>query len=41
MDFFSVTGAIQLFRRAIQSAFETVKELDAAMTEIAVVSDFQ
>ena len=40
MDFFSVTGAIQLFRRAIQSAFETVKELDAAMTEIAVVSDF-
>lgn len=40
MDFFSVTGAIQLFRRAIQSALETVKELDAAMTEIAVVSDF-
>lgn len=40
MDFFSVTGAIQLFRRAIRSAFETVKELDAAMTEIAVVSDF-
>lgn len=40
MDFFSVTGAIQLFRRAIQSAFETVKELDSAMTEIAVVSDF-
>lgn len=40
MDFFSVTGAIQLFRRAVQSAFETVKELDAAMTEIAVVSDF-
>lgn len=40
MDFFSITGAIQLFRRAIQSAFETVKELDAAMTEIAVVSDF-
>lgn len=40
MDFFSVTGAIQLFRRAIQSAFETVKELDAAMTKIAVVSDF-
>ena len=40
MDFFSVTGAIQLFRRAVQSALETVKELDAAMTEIAVVSDF-
>lgn len=40
LDFFSVTGAIQLFRRAIQSAFDTVKELDSAMTEIAVVSDF-
>jgi len=29
-----------LFRRAIQSAFESVKELDAAMTETAVVTDF-
>lgn len=40
LSFFSVTGAIQLFRRAIRSAFETVKDLDAAMTEIAVVSKF-
>lgn len=40
LDFFSITGAIQLFRRSIESAFETVKELDEAMTEIAVVSDF-
>lgn len=40
LSFFTITGAIQLFRRAIQSAFETVKELDKAMTEIAVVSDF-
>lgn len=40
LSFFSVTGAIQLFRRAIRSAFETVKDLDAAMTEIAVVSNF-
>lgn len=40
LSFFTITGAIQLFRRAIGSAFETVKELDEAMTEIAVVSDF-
>ena len=40
LSFFSITGAIQLFRRAIRSAFETVKDLDAAMTEIAVVSKF-
>ena len=40
LSFFTITGAIQLFRRAVQSAFETVKELDEAMTEIAVVSDF-
>ena len=40
LSFFSITGAIQLFRRAIRSAFETVKDLDNAMTEIAVVSKF-
>ena len=40
LSFFSITGAIQLFRRAIRSAFETVKDLDEAMTEIAVVSKF-
>lgn len=40
LSFFSVTGAIQIFRRAIRSAFETVKDLDEAMTEIAVVSKF-
>lgn len=40
LSFFTITGAIQLFRQAVQSAFETVKELDEAMTEIAVVSDF-
>lgn len=40
LSFFTITGAIQLFQRAAQSAFETVKELDEAMTEIAVVSDF-
>lgn len=40
LSFFTITGAVQLFRNAVQSAFETVKELDEAMTEIAVVSDF-
>ena len=39
-DFFSLTNSVMLFRRAVQQAFETVKELDAAMTETAVVTDF-
>ena len=38
--FFSITNSVRLFKRAVRSAFETVKELDSAMTEIAVVSDF-
>lgn len=38
--FFSLTNSIQLFKNAIRDAFETVKELDAAMTETAVVTDF-
>jgi hypothetical protein len=29
-----------LFRRAITNAFNTIKELDAIMTETAVVTDF-
>lgn len=40
LDFFSISETIQLFKRSVESAFETVKELDSAMTEIAVVSDF-
>lgn len=40
LSFFSISGVINTFTNAIRSAFETVKELDAAMTEIAVVSDF-
>lgn len=40
MDFFSISNAVQLFKRTIQSAFDTVKELDVAMTETAVVTDF-
>jgi len=38
--FFGLNNAINLFRRAIRSAFTTVKELDKAMTETAVVTDF-
>ena len=40
LQFFSISNSVQLFKRAVRSAFETVKELDSAMTEIAVVSDF-
>lgn len=40
LQFFSITNAIQLFKRTIQSALDTVKELDAVMTETAVVTDF-
>ena len=38
--FFSLTNAVNLFKRAVTSAFNTVKELDATMTEAAVVTDF-
>ena len=37
---FSVTGAISAFRKIIRDAFNDVKELDEAMTSIAVVTDF-
>lgn len=40
LDFFSISNAVQLFKRAVNSAFDTVKELDATMTEAAVVTDF-
>ena len=39
-DFFSITSAVQLFRQAVRNAINTVKELDAVMTETAVVTDF-
>lgn len=39
LSYFSVSGIINTFSKAIRSAYETVKELDAAMTKIAVVSD--
>lgn len=38
--FFGLSNSIQLFQRAITNAFDSIKELDAAMTEIAVVSDY-
>lgn len=37
--FVGFQGAIQLARTAMSHAFKTVKELDAAMTEMAVVTD--
>ena len=38
--FFGLTNTINLFRQAIRGAYETIKELDKAMTETAVVTDF-
>ena len=40
LDFFSISNTIQLFRNVVQKATEAVKELDATMTEAAVVTDF-
>ncbi len=38
--FFGLENAVNLFKRAVSAAFETVKDLDAVMTETAVVTDF-
>lgn len=38
--FFSLRNMINLLKRGIDQAIDTVKELDAAMTETAVVTDF-
>lgn len=38
--FFSAQNAVNLFKRAIRSAYEAVKDLDAVMAETAVVTDF-
>ena len=40
LSFFSLTNSVEIFKRALTSAYNTVKELDAAMTETAVVTDF-
>ncbi len=38
--FFGITNSIMLFKRALNSAYESVKELDEVMTQTAVVTDF-
>lgn len=38
--FFGLTNSFQLLKRAVQGAYDTIKKLDAAMTETAVVTDF-
>ena len=38
--FFGLNNMIYLFRRAVGSAFQAIKDLDEAMTETAVVTDF-
>ena len=40
MHFFSLSNAIRIFKNAVKDAFNTVKELDAAMTQTAVVTDY-
>ena len=40
LQFFSLTNGITLARRVISQATESIKELDAAMTETATVTDF-
>ena len=38
--FFGLNNAIQLVKRTMREAYNTIKELDKAMTETAVVTDF-
>lgn len=38
--FLSLENSVDLFKQGIRKAIDTVKELDAAMTETAVVTDF-
>lgn len=40
LSFFGIQNGIQLFKRAIREAYKAVKELDAAMTKTAVVTNF-
>lgn len=39
-QFFSIGNTINLFKRAVRDAMNTIKELDATMTETATVTDF-
>jgi hypothetical protein len=34
-----LAGAVEVLRRSLKSAFSTIKELDAVMSEMAVVTD--
>jgi hypothetical protein len=38
-QFVGLAGGIEIARNAMRNAFSTIKELDAAMTEMAVVTD--
>lgn len=38
--FFQLANGVQLFRKAVKSAYDTIKDLDKVMTETAVVTDF-
>jgi hypothetical protein len=38
--FLGLENSVDLFRQAIRDAIDVVKELDKAMTETAVVTDF-
>ena len=38
--FFGLSNAVNLFKRALRSAYDTVKDLDKVMTETAVVTNF-
>lgn len=40
LAFFSISNTIEIFKRTIREAYQTVTELDKAMTETAVVTDF-
>lgn len=40
LNFFGIQNAIQLFKRAVREAYDSVTELDKAMTQTAVVTDF-
>lgn len=40
LQFFSLTNGWALLKRGVQQAYQVIKELDDAMTEIAVVSDY-
>ena len=39
--FFGLANAMHLFRRAVRSAYDTVKDLDEVMTSMAVVTNYQ